>query len=106
MKKAPAYVRVYQANGPFEAHHIAHWLERNDIHVKVHADLAGIAGGVPVHEAWPSLWVRSEDTERAEKDIRCYAGPQMVHPEWSCPNCGETNGPNFGSCWSCETLRP
>lgn len=99
-------VRVYRSCGPLEAHQVSHWLERNGIEVQVHGDLAGIAGGIPVNEAWPSLWVRAADVTKAEAAIQNFKGPTMVHPEWTCPSCRETNGPNFGSCWSCDTLQP
>ena len=106
MKKRSGLVCIYQAQGPFEGHQVAHWLERNDIEVRILGDLVGLAGGIPVTDAWPSLWVKSEDTERAKIAIQRFSGPRAVHPEWTCPGCGETNAPTFGSCWSCETLRP
>jgi hypothetical protein len=106
MSNAGRLVCIYRSNGPLEAHQISHWLERNGIDVQVHGDLASIAGGIPVNEAWPSLWVHATDASRAEAEIKHFKGPTMIHPEWTCPSCNETNGPNFGSCWSCGHLQP
>lgn len=107
-KKQPdSWVRVYQGTGPTDAYLVRDWLARNHVPAQVRGEsLMSIRGEVPVWEAWPSVWSPGELTERARELIEAFYGPTLVHPEWQCPRCSETNAPNFASCWSCGTDRP
>jgi hypothetical protein len=95
-------IRVYKGEGPTDAHLVSHWLERNGISTHVRTDLSTTAGPVPMQPAWPSVWVRTEDQERAEKALVEFRQPHLVHPPWECPKCGEENPPAFGACWNCN----
>lgn len=96
---------VYQGIGLTDAYLVRDWLERNDIRAVVREALLGALGQVPVCEAYPSVHVADADKERAEEALRVFRGPSLVHPEWTCPKCGEENGPAFGSCWRCGADR-
>ncbi len=95
-------IRIYQGVGPTDAYLVRDWLARNGIDAVVRGqNLLGALGQVPVAEAWPSVYVGSTEAPRARAALAVFHGPALVHPEWKCPACGETNGPAFGSCWSC-----
>src|SRR5688572_8706888 len=92
--------RVYQGLGPTDVYLVRDWLERNEIHAWIRGEhLAGARGGLPV--GWPSAWVTTRDRDRAEHALREFHQPMLVHPDWHCHGCGESNGPAFGSCWNC-----
>ncbi|MCB9668705.1 MAG: DUF2007 domain-containing protein [Alphaproteobacteria bacterium] len=93
--------RIYRGTGPADAWLVKHWLERNGVASQVRSDLVGLAGEIPSHDAWPTVWVADELADRASELVRAFEGPTLVHPRWRCPACGEDNEPNFGSCWSC-----
>ncbi len=93
---------VYKGTGPTDAYLMHHWLERNEIDATLRGDLLGLRGEIPVLDSWPTVWVSKVDQERAEAAIREFNAPQLVHPKWMCPGCGEENEPNFGSCWNCD----
>lgn len=99
-------VCVYKGTSPTDATLVAHWLERNGVKAHVRGDLLGIRGEIPIAEAWPTVWVRQVDRDRASEAIRVFEGPTLIHPRWACRRCGEDNEPNFGSCWSCDADRP
>ncbi len=97
---------VYRGTGPTDATLVAHWLERNGLAPQVRGDRTGLRGEIPIPDAWPTVWVRAADRAQAERAIREFNGPTLVHPRWACGRCGEDNEPNFGSCWSCDADRP
>lgn len=99
-------VCVYKGTGAGSAVMVKHWLERNGIQALLRGGLTGLGGEIPVDDARASVWVRREDEERALDAVRAFEGPVLVHPRWACPDCGEDNEPNFGSCWNCGGDRP
>lgn len=105
--RGPRWVQVYQATGPTDAYLIRDWLHRNRLEAQVRGEsLMSLRGDVPVGEAWPTVWVPEPRATEARALIETFEGPVLVHPPWRCPACGEENGPNFGSCWSCGADRP
>jgi hypothetical protein len=67
--------------------------------------MLALGGGAAVHDCWPTLWVRTLDVARANEALASYRAPQLVHPSWVCPSCGEENEANFDSCWNCQHER-
>ena len=101
-----AMTRVYQGSGHTDAYAVRDWLAQNDIPAEVRGhNRLGLLGAIPIDETWPTVWVPAGQVERAQRAIRVFQGPSLVHPEWRCPKCAETNGPVFASCWSCGTER-
>jgi hypothetical protein len=102
-----SWVQVHRGHGPTDAYLIRDWLMRNGLLAEVRGEsLMSLRGDVPVGEAWPTVWVPPQQRDRARQLIRDFEGPTLVHPSWQCPACGEENGPNFASCWSCGADRP
>ena len=101
-KRKPEDVKVYQGTGPTDAYLARDWLERNDVPCWVRGEsLLSLRGELPIGEAWPTVWVKAVDEARARTLLAQFEGPTLVHPDWQCAHCGEPNGPNFMSCWSC-----
>jgi hypothetical protein len=96
---------VFRGSGPTDAWLVHDWLVRNDIEVQVRGDLVSLGGRIPMHESWPTLWVRARDVQRAAEALESYRAPRLVHPSWVCAKCGEENEATFDSCWSCQHER-
>lgn len=95
---------MFRATGPADAWLVRDWLECNGIRVLIRGDLASLRGEIPFLEAAPSVWVLTEDRQRADEAMAVYNAPRLVHPKWRC-SCGEENEANFGSCWQCQADR-
>lgn len=82
------------------------FLESEDIHFSIlNEHLSTLAGGVPSLEAWPELWVREEDLERAESLIahaKSQTDEEAEQISWVCPECGSENEGNMALCWNCD----
>jgi hypothetical protein len=60
-------------------------------------------GELPPAECQAEVWVaRAEDAGRAEAILR---RPAPSGPDWTCPSCGESSGPQFTHCWKCGAVR-
>lgn len=71
--------------------------------------LWGAAGGVPITECYPELWVLNDDDFEAAKIVLArWQAKQSGHKAspWSCPGCGEPNEGQFELCWNCGSARP
>ena len=69
--------------------------------------LGGALGELPAQEIWPEIWVSVADHDRARAALEQFDRTAAVpEEEWTCPNCGETNGPAFEVCWRCGAPRP
>ena len=100
------FVRVYGGTGPTDAYLVSHMLERHGLRVKLMGELSTLLAGVPVPEAWPSVWVHKDDERKAEEALQDFNAPSQCYPPWSCASCGESNEPNFQCCWNCDEDRP
>jgi hypothetical protein len=96
-----APVLVHRGRSVTDAHLVADWLRRNDIPAQVRGvERNAAAGGIPIHDSWPDVWVRGADRERAEVAMKAlYTGSDGA--AWRCPACGEECPSGFGSCWKC-----
>lgn len=66
---------------------------------------SGMAGGVPVDQTLPELWVVDDDRlEAARTLLRELRHPRSQH--WACPGCGEIIEGPFEECWNCGTAMP
>ena len=99
--------RLYRAHGPADIYLLRDFLARHGVPSELRGEsLRGLAGAIPVPDTFPSLWVRDVDLENAVALLKEFEGPKLVHPDWLCTGCGETNAPTFEFCWNCETSRP
>ena len=98
-------VCVYRGAGPTDAHLVRDMLVGDGIPVQMRGELlSSLQGAIPVQDAWPSLWVRAHNAERAQALITEL--DQADGGEgWRC-SCGEDNDGHFGSCWKCSADRP
>ncbi|MED5374603.1 MAG: DUF2007 domain-containing protein [Myxococcota bacterium] len=102
-----AQTLLYQATDPTEAYLIRDYLTQRGLRVSLRGvHLTGLAGAIPVTEAQPSLWVEAVDLGLARLALAGWRAESLPSSPWTCPGCGEENEGSFGSCWSCQTLRP
>lgn len=100
-------VMLYKATGPTDAYLLRRALADHGIACRLDGEaLMGLAGGIPIPDAFPRVWVDREDAPAAEEVLRAWRGPALVHPAWRCPSCGEENPAGFEICWSCEGGHP
>lgn len=98
-------VCVYKAHGPTDGHLVRDLLQGEGIPVEMRGELlSSLQGAIPVTEAWPSLWVRPHNADRARQLIDAFDRSTEA-ADWACA-CGEDNGGSFGSCWQCGRDRP
>jgi hypothetical protein len=65
-----------------------------------------LAGGVPMAEAMPELWIDDDSREAEALQIKKdWLSPQPQGTAWACPKCGEKIEAQFTSCWKCGTAR-
>ena len=66
---------------------------------------SGLAGGVPVNDTLPELWIDDHiDTATALKELHSQQRP--LHRLWACPQCCEIVEGPFEQCWNCGTAMP
>jgi hypothetical protein len=100
-----AKVRIYRAQHLADAQLVQDLLEQDGIPVETRGiSLMGLAGGIPIADAMPTLWVVPHNVDRAQALIAALEQPTEASP-WTC-GCGEDNDATFGSCWSCGRDRP
>ena len=65
--------------------------------------LAGVAGEVPPHETWASLWILDDEhLAKAERLVTEFlADDRVLRKRWECPLCGERIDGRIGACWRC-----
>lgn len=85
--------------------HLKNLLEAAHINAEIRNEFAaGGVGELSFIDAWPELWVAYEDVAQANKIINEFKEGESGE-DWICV-CGESNGSNFGSCWSCALIKP
>ena len=82
-------------------------LEENGIRTLLRNQYVSMAaGGVPVQDARPELWIVNDgDLAHAQAIISQGAGGGSSAP-WRCRACGEETEGTFISCWNCGAERP
>ncbi len=105
-------VKLYTARDAMEARFLGGLLEQAGIPMTLQGELLSAARGeLPLtQETLPSVWVRSEDLDRAKEVLASYKdGARPLPPQgadWTCPNCGQECEGQFTQCWQCESPRP
>ncbi|MGH8724994.1 MAG: putative signal transducing protein, partial [Burkholderiales bacterium] len=66
------------------------------------AALSSAMGELPPAECQAELWVLDDaDAARAAAILQA----TVSGPDWTCPGCGESLGPQFTQCWRCGAER-
>ncbi len=68
---------------------------------------AGLAGGIPLAESIPELWIQEDqDLAKAEAIKRDWQSEvEIVGGIWRCTACSEQLEPQFTSCWKCGAAK-
>ncbi len=108
--------KIYQADGPGDAHVLRGLLEVEGIDAVIRGDdMVPLQGGSLFHlETRPSVWVLDDDTGRYARALEIadeYAAKRQAPSDtesaagWRCGSCGETIEEQFTACWSCGADR-
>ena len=108
--------KIYQADGPGDAHVLRGLLEVEGIDAVIRGDdMVPLQGGSLFHlETRPSVWVLDDDTGRYARAVEIadeYAEKKPAPPDsesvggWRCRSCGETIEEQFTACWGCGAER-
>lgn len=101
--------RIYSHPDPALTHLVRNALEQIGVEAVVHGERPGAAmGEIPPVAAWSEVWVpddaRLDDARAVVAEVTAEAAPD-IEP-WTCADCGETVGGQFGACWSCGAPAP
>ena len=108
--------KIYEADGPGDAHVLRGLLEVEGIDSVVRGDdMVPLQGGSLAYiEMVTSVWVLDDDPDRYARAVAIadeYAANRHAPPEaessggWRCRSCGETIEEQFTTCWSCGADR-
>ncbi|MDY6911223.1 MAG: DUF2007 domain-containing protein [Chloroflexota bacterium] len=100
--------RVYSSQGITIVHHFMNILENEGIACLIkNEDLLRAAGGLPLLDCWPELWITDDSQyEQAQAIIeKAVYGQTSTGSTWKCPGCGEEHESQFSDCWNCGTSR-
>ena len=108
--------KIYEADGPGDAHVLRGLLEVEGIAAVIRGDdMVPVQGGsLSFVEMRTSVWVLDDDGERYARAVEIagdYAARSQEPAEaeggavWRCRSCGETVEAQFTACWSCSTPR-
>lgn len=96
-------IKLYCHESLIVIHNLKNLLEHQGIKCQLKNELINASSGeVPPIEGWPEIWIKQpEDYDQAMVliDEAMNGSPSKV--SWSCPHCGEVNGPAFELCWKC-----
>ena len=104
--------QVYSARDEVDAHLVKGFLDQEGIESVVQmGGLGSILGELTTSDqALPSIWVSSEDVDRATAALTSFQSNTPLatasKEPWKCPNCGEMIEPQFTECWHCRASRP
>ena len=99
--------QVFTAENRLNVYHIKNLLEMNGIESIVKNDgLTSVVGDIPLHSAWPEVWVTDSDMEAYAKDIiKQSKKPEVGGEMWTCESCGEKHAAQFLDCWNCQSSK-
>ena len=101
------WIQVFQSSDPTEGYLVRDYLVSKGIETQLRGEhLAGLAGGIPVGESFPSLWVPESSVALARAALGRWEAEQPAGEAWKCAHCYEDNESTFGSCWSCGAMKP
>ena len=114
----PDLKKIYEADGPGDAHVLRGLLEVEGIDSVIRGDdMVPLQGGsLSYVEMTTSVWVLDDDPDRYARAVEIadeYAArrrvPAAVEEEsaggWRCRSCGEIIEEQFTACWSCGADR-
>ena len=106
--------KIYEADGPGDAHVLRGLLEVEGIEAVVRGDdMVPLQGGtLSFVEMRTSVWVLDDGGARYARAVEMaddYAAGRQAPAEggavWRCRSCGETIEEQFTACWSCGAER-
>lgn len=108
--------KIYEADGPGDAHVLRGLLEVEGIDAVIRGDdMVPLQGGsLSFVEMRTSVWVLDDDGGRYARAVEIaddYAARSQAPAEsaseavWRCRSCGETVEEQFTACWSCGADR-
>lgn len=108
--------KIYDADGPGDAHVLRGLLEAQGIDAVIRGDdMVPLQGGsLSWVEMVTSVWVLDDDPDRFARAVAIadeYAARRDEPPAaegsggWRCRSCGETVEEQFTACWSCGAER-
>ncbi|MBA6414352.1 DUF2007 domain-containing protein [Parahaliea sp. F7430] len=62
---------------------------------------AGAIGELAPIDAWPELWVGTEDDAKRGAEVLKQFQQQLDLPDWHCEHCHSDNPASFDWCWHC-----
>lgn len=96
---------IYSNENRMLVSNMRNYLENESIDVFLKNEfIAGAAGDLSPFDTWLELWVEDKDYARA-KELLLSLSDVNASTEWTCPDCGETNGASFEICWNCQKDR-
>lgn len=97
------WLRAYSAGNPMEAELLVGLLRQHGIGAETRSQgLLGAIGELPMDALHTPIWVAPSDLDHARKVLQEYE-EKNDGPDWTCPQCGEMNTPEFELCWQCYT---
>ena len=98
---------VYTAENLFDAQLVRDRLVEAGVAAKVHGTLlTGAVGELPA-DTRPTVWIEDDELyERARQLVTAFEQADPEGQNWTCPACGEANGPAFETCWHCGSAPP
>ena len=96
------WARLYTADNPVDLGFVQGLLEADGLPTRVQSmDLWAAAVEIYFAEgARPSIWVRTQDVQRAQALIDGADQRDQGQP-WVCPDCNESIEGQFSACWRC-----
>jgi membrane protease YdiL (CAAX protease family) len=101
--------RLYSAGTALEAHDLRLFLAAHGIEAKVFGDNNAWEGAFAfTPDSAPGVFVVEADLALARDVLDEFIGEarlRKIDGQWTCPNCSESVGAQFDTCWNCETPR-
>lgn len=109
-------IQIFTSADSVQVHRVCDLLNDNDIRAIILGEtLEHAAGGLPIQDIYPAVWINPEDEDDAlriieghfrEMGLAAPLSPEECRSPWICPQCGQTLEGQFSACWNCQTPRP